>query len=69
LTLGQPDPALLGEPLEGPRQDQARSGNEIVFAQHQVGGEIMSGPTVEQGRNRRAELIEEITELTAFPRV
>ena len=69
VTLGQCGPALLGEPLEGARQDKAGPGNEIVFSQHKVGGEIMSCPAVEQGRNRRAELTEEITELNTFLRV
>jgi hypothetical protein len=46
LTLGQSDPALLGEPLEGSRQDEAGPGNEIVFSQHKVGGEVMSSPAV-----------------------
>jgi hypothetical protein len=34
-----------------------------------VGGEIMSSPAFEQCWNRRAELIEEITEPTALLRV
>ena len=65
-ALGQSDPALFGEPLEWARQDEAGPGNEIVFSQHEVGGEIMSSPAFEQCWNRRAELIEEITELKAF---
>ena len=44
-------------------------GNEIAFSQHDVGCEVMSSPALEQGRNRRAELIEEIAELKAFLRV
>jgi hypothetical protein len=48
------------------RQDEAGPGNEIVFSQHKVSGEITSSPAVQQGGNRRAELIEEITELNAF---
>jgi hypothetical protein len=46
LTFGQSDPALLGEPLEGSGQDEAGPGNEIVFSQRKVGGEIMSSPAV-----------------------
>ena len=37
-----------------------------MFSQHQVGGEIVSSPSVEQGGNGRAELVEKITELTAL---
>jgi hypothetical protein len=37
-----------------------------VFSQHKVGGEIVSGPAVEQRRNGRAELVEKITELKAL---
>ncbi len=63
LALGQSGPALLGEPLEGTRQDNAGPGNEIAFSQNNVGSEVMSSPVPEQGRDRRAELIEEIAEL------
>ena len=69
IAHGQPDPALLGEPLEGSRKDEAGPGNEIVFSQHKVGGEIMSSPGPKKRRNGGAELIEEITELMAFLRV
>jgi hypothetical protein len=34
-----------------------------------VGGEIVSGPALDQGRNRRAERVEEITELKALLRI
>jgi hypothetical protein len=34
-----------------------------------VGGEIVSSPALEQRRNGRAELVEEITELQALLRV
>jgi hypothetical protein len=68
-AVGQSHPAPLGEPLEGARQDEARSGNEVAFSQHQVGGEVMSGPAPEQGGSGRAELIEKVTELEALLRV
>jgi hypothetical protein len=55
--------------LEGARQDEAGPRNEIVFSQHDVGREIMSSPAFEQRWNRRAELIEEVTERKAFLRV
>ena len=66
LALSQSDPALLREPLEGARQDEAGPRNEIVFSQHEMGSEIMSSPALEQGRNRRAEFVEEVTELKAL---
>jgi hypothetical protein len=37
-----------------------------VFSQHEVSGEIVSGPAFEQRGNRRAELVEKITELKAL---
>jgi len=40
-----------------------------VFSQHDVGGEIVSSPALEQCRNGRAEFVEEITELKALLRV
>jgi hypothetical protein len=66
IAPGQADSALLGEPLKGAGQDHARSGDEIAFSQHEMRCEIMSGPALEQGRSRRSELIEKITELQAF---
>jgi hypothetical protein len=69
LAFGQSDPALLGEPLEVSGENEARASNEIAFSQHDVGCEIMSSPAFEQCWNRRAELIEEITELKALLRV
>ena len=69
IALGQSDSALLGEPLKGAGQDNGGPGNEIAFSQHDVGCEVMSSPALEQGRDRRAELIEEVAELEAFLRV
>ena len=40
-----------------------------MFAQYQVGGEIVSSPASEQSGNGRTELVEEITELMALLRV
>ena len=37
-----------------------------MFSQDQVGGEIVSSPALEQGRNGRAEFVEKITELQAL---
>jgi hypothetical protein len=69
VALGQPGSTLLGESLEGARQDNAGPSNEIAFSQHEMGGEIVGGPAVEQGRNRRAEFIEEGTKPKSFLRV
>lgn len=66
LALGQSGSTPLGESLEATRQNEARAGNEIVFSQHEVGGEIVSSPALEQRRNGRAELVEEITELKSL---
>ncbi len=69
LVLAQSDPTPLGEPLEGTRQNDARAGNEIAFSQHEVGGEIVCSPALDQCGNRRAELLEDITQLKALLRV
>jgi hypothetical protein len=65
----QSGPAPLREPFEGTGQNQARAGDQIVFSQHEVGGEIVSSPPVEQGGNGRAELVEKITKLEALLRI
>ncbi len=65
-ALGQADSTPLGEPLESARQNEARASNQIAFSQHEMGSEVMSSPAFEQGRNRRAKLIEEIAELQAL---
>ena len=69
LALGQSDPAPLGEPLEGTRENEARGGNKIAFTQHEVGGEIVSSPSLEQCGNGGTEIVEEITQLKALLRV
>jgi hypothetical protein len=40
-----------------------------VFAQYEVGGEIVSSPPLQQCGNGRTELVEEITQLMALLRV
>ncbi len=67
--LGQPGPTPLGETFEGTGENDARPGNEIAFAQHDVGGEVVSSPALEQCWNGRAELVEEITELKALSHI
>jgi hypothetical protein len=67
--VGQVDPTPLGEPPEGGRQDQTRSSNDIVFPQHEVGGQIVGSPAVEQSGRARANLLEQVAQLTALPRV
>ena len=69
MAPSQSGPAPLGEPLKGTGQNEARAGDEVVFSQHEVGGEIVSSPALEQGRNGRAEFVEKITELQALLRV
>ena len=66
LALGQSGATPLGETFEGARQDEARAGNEIVFAQDEVGGKIVRGPAIEQCGNGGAELVEQIAELEAL---
>jgi hypothetical protein len=69
IALGQSHPVLLGELLEGSRENEARSSNQIALSQNEVGGEIMSSPAVEQGWSRRAKLVQEITKLDTLLRV
>ena len=57
----------LGEPLERARKNDARAGNEIAFSQHDVGGEIVRSPTLEERGNERPELGEEIAQLEPLP--
>jgi hypothetical protein len=69
LALGQLDPTPLGEPLKGARQNEAGAGDEIAFSQHDVSGEIVSSPILEQCGHGGTKLVEEITQLKALLRV
>lgn len=69
LTTRHRDPAPLGEPLEGSGQHETRSRNDIAFSQNQMGGEIASGPAVDQRGRGRAEFVEKIAERRPLPRV
>jgi len=55
--------------LKGAGQNEAWASNDIAFSQHEVGGDVVSSPTLEQGGNRWTEFVKEITQLTAFLRV
>lgn len=59
----------LGEVLERAGKDQAGCGNEIAFAKHEVCGEILSGPSIEQRGRRRPELVEHAAQLHTLLRV
>ncbi len=65
----QSRPAPLGEPREGPGQNEAWPGDRIVFSLHQMRGQIVSGPAVEQGGSRRTEPKQQIAQLAALQRV
>src|SRR5664279_3046783 len=69
LVIGQSRPTLLGEPLKGAGQNEAWASKDIAFSQHEVGGDVVSSPTLEQGGSRWTEFVKEITQLTAFLRV
>ena len=56
----------LGKPRGWTRQHETRSSDRIIFSQHEVGREIVGGPALDQGGNRRAELVEKITERKAL---
>jgi hypothetical protein len=66
VAFGEPAAALLGEALERSGQDDARAGEEVALAQHDVRGEIVRAPTDEQGRCRRAEFLEDAAKVSAL---
>ena len=45
------------------RKNEARSGEEIVLTQHEVGRKVASGPLFNHGRGIRPELDEQIAQL------
>lgn len=57
---------MLAEVERGSRQDGLCND---ALTQHEVGGEIVGSPALEQGGNGRTELAEEITQLKALLRV
>ena len=67
--LREPHPASLGEPLERPGKDDAGASDEIALTQHDVGGEVLRGPALEQRGHVGAELFEEIAKRKALLRV
>ena len=69
LALSHFRPSPLSESLEGTRQDEARTSKEVVFSQHEMGGEVVTSPALDQGGNGRTELLEEIAKLKALLRV
>ena len=69
LLLCQPHPAPLGEPLERAREHEAGASDEIALTQHDVGGEVVSGPALEQRGYVSPEFVEEIAQRKALLRV
>ena len=67
--LRQPHPAALGEPSEQPRKDHAGAGDEIALTQHEVGGQVVRGPALEQRGYERPELGEENAQLKPLLRI
>src|SRR5262245_44342400 len=66
LVPDQRNPAPFGEASERARQHEARAGEQIAFSHHHVSDEIVRGPTLDQRRRRRAELVEEVAELASL---
>jgi len=52
--------------LERAREHGAGRREEIVFLQHEVGGEIVGGPAFDQRGSRRSDFVEEETQLEAL---
>ncbi len=69
FALSQSGPTPLSEPLEGAGENDARASHEIAFSQHDVRGEIMSGPRRKQRGSGRAEFIEQPTKRLSLLRV
>jgi hypothetical protein len=65
-VLCQPRPTLLGEPFEWARKDDAGASDGIALTQHEVGGEVSGGPSVEQRGCVRSEFVEEIAPAKAL---
>jgi hypothetical protein len=55
--------------LERSRKDEAGAGEEIALTQHDVGGEVVRCPALEQRGYVAAELFEEIAQCKALLRV
>jgi hypothetical protein len=69
LCLANLAPRRSATRWKGSGRTRQGPANEIVFSHHEVGGEIVGSPTIDQGRNRWAELVEKIAQLKAFSRV
>jgi hypothetical protein len=52
LALSHFRPSPLSESLEGTRQDEARTSKEVVFSQHEMGGEVVTSPALDQGKRK-----------------
>lgn len=64
--LSQSGPAPLGESLERTRQHNSHAGRQIALAQYDVGGQIVSGPALEQGGNTGPQLVEKVAKFQAL---
>jgi hypothetical protein len=64
--LPQSEPSSFGEPAPGAGDDESRRAQWVVFTQHEVGGEVVRRPRVENRRSSGAEFIQQVTELIAL---
>jgi hypothetical protein len=60
LVRGEPSP--FGEAAPRARDDESRRGEQVMFAQHEVGGKVARCPPIEQRRSLWAELIHQIAQ-------
>src|SRR5262249_51586487 len=65
----QGHPATLGELLEGSRQDEARTCDDISLAHHEMRREITRSPASEQRGNARTKVFEQAAQGPALQRV
>ena len=62
-------PCPLGEPLEQARKNETGASDGIALTQHDVGGEVSGGPSVEERGCVSSEFVEEIAQGKALLRV
>jgi hypothetical protein len=68
-AVREPHASPVREPLEGAREHETGPSHEITLPQHEVGGEVMSGPALEQRGHRRPQLVEQVAQLPSLLRV
>ena len=66
VAVRESHPSPLGEPLERAGEHEAGPSHEIALPQHEMGGEVVSGPAFEKCGSGRSEFVEEDAQLEAL---